>query len=243
MVYAFHASRLAVRRGLHRHRRLQPAGRRSSGRGDRLGEPVARARVEGVPAGSVQRRAGGDHPAASQSGTRDRHEQGERQQRVAAADEQIPATVERWPSGSCASSSCRPRPGSSTRSRSRRRRTSRSSTARPFADFVNQNGVADHLRHSRGALQHTSPRSFEGQNFLAGSVFNDLIEWNAPGIKNPDARFHASLNTCNGCHGPETNTTFLMIGPRSPGQGGAAFAVPDGDDGVRPVHWSAAAAG
>ena len=37
-------------------------------------------------------------------------------------------------------------------------------------------------------------------------MFNDLIDWNAPGINDPEARFHASLNTCNGCHGPETNT-------------------------------------
>ena len=25
------------------------------------------------------------------------------------------------------------------------------------------------------------------------------------------------MNTCNGCHGPETNTSFLMITPRFPG--------------------------
>ena len=48
-------------------------------------------------------------------------------------------------------------------------------------------------------------------------MFNDLVEWSAPGIANDDARFHASLNTCNGCHGPEVNTTFLHISPRSPG--------------------------
>jgi hypothetical protein len=59
--------------------------------------------------------------------------------------------------------------------------------------------------------------SFEGAPFLAGSVFNDLIEWGAPGIATENARFHASLNTCNGCHGPETNTAFLMITPRFPG--------------------------
>jgi hypothetical protein len=56
-----------------------------------------------------------------------------------------------------------------------------------------------------------------GSPFLGGSVFNDLIFWNAPGIVDPDARFHMSLNTCNGCHGPETNTGFLMITPRFPG--------------------------
>jgi len=53
---------------------------------------------------------------------------------------------------------------------------------------------------------------------LAGSAINDGVTvWNGPGIKNSDARFHASMNTCNGCHGPETNTAFLMVFPRSRG--------------------------
>ncbi|HVV17547.1 MAG TPA: LamG domain-containing protein [Polyangia bacterium] len=85
-----------------------------------------------------------------------------------------------------------------------------------FADFVNQNEQAI-IDVIPGAPSSTVPIAFEGQNFLAGSVFNDLIQWNGPGIKNPEARFHASLNTCNGCHGPETNTGFLMIGPRTVG--------------------------
>jgi len=69
--------------------------------------------------------------------------------------------------------------------------------------------------------RRSSPRSpaRPGHSPLsAGSVFNDLLEWSAPGITNPDARLHASLNTCNGCHGPETNTGFLMVTPRFPGQ-------------------------
>jgi hypothetical protein len=68
-----------------------------------------------------------------------------------------------------------------------------------------------------GAPSSTIPASVGGQPFLAGSVFNDLIQWNGPGIADPEARFHASLNTCNGCHGPETNTGFLMVFPRSVG--------------------------
>ncbi|HVY39135.1 MAG TPA: LamG domain-containing protein [Polyangia bacterium] len=85
-----------------------------------------------------------------------------------------------------------------------------------FADFVNQNEQAI-IAVVPGAPSNTVPNVFENRNFLAGSVFNDLIEWGGPGIANPEARFHASLNTCNGCHGPETNTTFLMIGPRGIG--------------------------
>jgi Concanavalin A-like lectin/glucanases superfamily len=85
-----------------------------------------------------------------------------------------------------------------------------------LADFVNQNAAAIKAVIP-GAMAGTVPLQFEGQNFLAGSVFNNLVRWNAPGIIDPDARFHQSANTCNGCHGPETNTTFLMVNPRFPG--------------------------
>ncbi len=92
-----------------------------------------------------------------------------------------------------------------------------------FADFVNQNAAAI-VSELPGANNGTVPAQFEGRSFLAGSVFNDLVEWSAPGIANDDASFHASLNTCIGCHGPEVNTTFLQITPRSPG--GEAFLSP-----------------
>jgi len=85
-----------------------------------------------------------------------------------------------------------------------------------LADFVNQNQEA--IRVER----HVVPEQFQGQAFLAGSVFNDLTFWFAPGIVDNEARHKLSLNTCNGCHGPETNTGFLHINPRF-GQGGEAF--------------------
>lgn len=85
-----------------------------------------------------------------------------------------------------------------------------------FASFVNQNAEAI-IGEVPGGDSHTVPLVFNGQPFMGGSVFNDLTFWNGPGIANPDARFHASLNTCNGCHGPETNTGFLMVTPRFPG--------------------------
>ena len=86
-----------------------------------------------------------------------------------------------------------------------------------LADFTNQNADAI-INVVPGAPSTTVPEQFQGAPFLAGSIFNDLIFWNAPGIFDPDARFHVSLNTCNGCHGPETNTGFLMVNPRFPGQ-------------------------
>src|SRR4029077_16332965 len=49
-------------------------------------------------------------------------------------------------------------------------------------------------------------------------VFNDLIRWSAPGILNPEALFHVSLNTCNGCRGPEANPRVLRVNPRLPGR-------------------------
>ena len=85
-----------------------------------------------------------------------------------------------------------------------------------FASFVNQNANAI-IGEVPGGDSHTVPLVFNGAPFMGGSVFNDLTVWNGPGIENSDARFHASLNTCNGCHGPETNTGFLMVSPRFPG--------------------------
>jgi hypothetical protein len=81
-----------------------------------------------------------------------------------------------------------------------------------LANFVNQNQEA--IRSER----HVVPEQFEGQAFLGGSVFNDLIFWSSPGIFDNEARHKLSLNTCNGCHGPETGSTFLHVQPRfSPG--------------------------
>jgi hypothetical protein len=59
---------------------------------------------------------------------------------------------------------------------------------------------------------------FEGFPFQAGSSFNVLEAWRAPGIANPEARHLFSLGTCNGCHGfGETGTEFLHVSPRAPG--------------------------
>jgi hypothetical protein len=49
--------------------------------------------------------------------------------------------------------------------------------------------------------------------FMGGSAPNNISDfWNAAGISNPEARFHFSLNTCNACHGRETNTGFTHVG-------------------------------
>ena len=64
------------------------------------------------------------------------------------------------------------------------------------------------------------PETFSGQPILAGSSLNLLgiqSVLNPIGVNNNEARHKLSLNTCMGCHGGETNTTFLHILPRDQG--------------------------
>src|SRR5690606_20888606 len=79
------------------------------------------------------------------------------------------------------------------------------------ADFVNENESAILIE------RHDVPETFAGVAFLGGSSINDLGPWEAPGIINNEARHKFSLNTCNGCHGNETNTPFLHISTRAAG--------------------------
>jgi hypothetical protein len=79
--------------------------------------------------------------------------------------------------------------------------------------FVNTN-EADIL-----AERHTVPLQFQGMNFAAGSVFNDLTTWRSENITSAQARHKFALNTCNGCHSiEETGTFFLQVTPRFEGQ-------------------------
>jgi hypothetical protein len=83
-----------------------------------------------------------------------------------------------------------------------------------FADFVNQNAEAIKAVVP-GGFGNTVPPQFEGQNFQAGTILNSgFVLFSGPGIVDPDARFHASMNTCAGCHGQETGSSFLQITPR-----------------------------
>ena len=71
---------------------------------------------------------------------------------------------------------------------------------------------------------------------MGGSVINNQVQWNGPGITDPEARFHASLNTCNGCHSPESGTfNFLMVTPRFPGSEAELSPFMTGTHGVRSV--------
>ena len=68
---------------------------------------------------------------------------------------------------------------------------------------------------------HDVPALLEGAPFQTGAVFNNIDFWSAPNVTNNEARHKFSLNTCNGCHGAETNTPFLQVNPRNPGQASA----------------------
>lgn len=90
----------------------------------------------------------------------------------------------------------------------------------PDRSFNNSQTLADYINANQAAIiaeTHTVPDIFQGQPFQAGAVLNDLSTWFAPGV-DTEARFHFGLNTCNGCHSSqETNTQFLQIVPRFPG--------------------------
>jgi hypothetical protein len=82
-----------------------------------------------------------------------------------------------------------------------------------LAQFINANTAA------LLTDTHVVPESFNGAPFLAGSALTNFGHtWRAPGITNNEARFHFSVNTCNGCHAGETNTAFLHVSPRNVGQ-------------------------
>ncbi|MEO8703425.1 MAG: hypothetical protein ABI867_25485 [Kofleriaceae bacterium] len=91
-------------------------------------------------------------------------------------------------------------------------------------DLIDHNNtplLADYMTQNAAAIKaqtHVVPATFEGQPFAAAHVHNNIDFWNAPGITDSLLRHRFSLNTCNGCHGAETNTFFLHVNPRNPGQ-------------------------
>lgn len=90
-------------------------------------------------------------------------------------------------------------------------------TQTPDLGFNNASTLASFINANAPAIladKHTVPLSFGGQPFQAGSVFNNLSTWFAPGVA-ADARHHFAINTCNGCHSSqETGTFFTHIVPR-----------------------------
>ncbi|HEU4533228.1 MAG TPA: LamG domain-containing protein, partial [Polyangiaceae bacterium] len=91
----------------------------------------------------------------------------------------------------------------------------------PDGSFNNSDRLARFINANESTIlteRHAVPDAFESQPFAAGAILNNIDIWFAPGVANNDARHKFSLNTCNGCHGGETNTAFLHVNPRFPGQ-------------------------
>ncbi|MFP2905289.1 Ig-like domain-containing protein [Pyxidicoccus sp. 3LFB2] len=61
------------------------------------------------------------------------------------------------------------------------------------------------------------PLQVDGGAFR-GAVSEVLQPWTPPGVTNPEARHRFALNTCDGCHFHETNTSFLHVLPRAASQ-------------------------
>lgn len=97
-------------------------------------------------------------------------------------------------------------------------------------DFVNTNQAA--------ILAGTFdvPLSFQGGPFRGGAILNNIDFWSAPGIVSNNARQKFSLNTCNGCHGAETQTGFLQISPRFLGSAAALSGFLRGETISDPVN-------
>ncbi len=100
----------------------------------------------------------------------------------------------------------------------------------PPASKNNTQELADYINQNEAAIlaeEHVLPASLQGGVAPVPGAFGEpSIVWNGPGIRNPEARFKFSLNTCNGCHfaegGLNQNLTpgiaFLQIRPRDAGQ-------------------------
>lgn len=107
----------------------------------------------------------------------------------------------------------------------------------PSNEFNGKSTLADYINQNEAAIcaqTYIVPEIFEGQNFLGGSSQNNFDFWNAPGIVSTtscDPRHIFSLNTCNGCHGRETDTRFTQIDPRSPHAVAGISGFLGGDDG------------
>lgn len=90
-------------------------------------------------------------------------------------------------------------------------------TATParLADFINANEPAILALAHQVPLNYPAGSPFLGGNAFSGDVSGPGHFWNAPGIANLEARHRFSLATCDGCHRPETRTSFTHIRPRA----------------------------
>ncbi len=97
----------------------------------------------------------------------------------------------------------------------------------PDVDHQKQQILADYINTNEAAIlanTHTVPLSFQSTHFRGAAARHLAFDfgWDGPGspcssINNSEARFNFSLNTCSGCHGDDTGTSFLHVFPRNLG--------------------------
>jgi hypothetical protein len=90
-----------------------------------------------------------------------------------------------------------------------------------FFSYPNPNALADFVNlHEASILagKHVVPLVFAGLPFRGASSTRHgvVFGWHSPLITNPEARHKFALQTCNGCHLEETNTSnFFHISPNT----------------------------
>ncbi len=90
-----------------------------------------------------------------------------------------------------------------------------------LAGYINNIAFNPVFISTAGAAPPVPTNLPSGTAFLGGSALNELSFWNDTGITNNDhdvSRIDFSFNTCNGCHGGETQTSFQHVAFRGPGE-------------------------
>jgi hypothetical protein len=98
----------------------------------------------------------------------------------------------------------------------------------PDLDLNNSARLATYINNNEAAIlagSHQVPTTFQQLPFRGGFAPHPAppdLGWDGPGgpcysINNPQARHLFSLNSCQGCHGDETDTVFKHVQPRNPG--------------------------
>lgn len=96
----------------------------------------------------------------------------------------------------------------------------------PANSHQKQSIITDFINNEEPSIlagTHDVPLVYQSTNFRGGASRHNLnFGWDGPGaacstINSPAARFLFSVNTCNGCHGDDTDTGFLHVHPRAAG--------------------------
>jgi hypothetical protein len=91
----------------------------------------------------------------------------------------------------------------------------------PDLSFFHTSTLKSYIDANQAAIiagTNKVPLSFQNAPFLGGNAPNNFMFWaSSPPENSNDARHFFSLNTCNGCHGRETNTGFTHVDTRAAG--------------------------